>query len=113
MYSNCDLTVFRNVMNKHFKALTNSVSSSPRNTNIITTFASGTRGEVRIFFYSVLHSFQDSSSYETGQSVGGAKTGEPREKQPGTPASRTWHVSYMASAGLESAPDTAMREVRM
>ena len=43
------------------------------------------------FFCSVLRPFQDFfSSYETGQSVGGAKTGEPREKPPGTPASRTW-----------------------
>ena len=38
--------------------------------------------------------FQDYlSSYEMGQSVGGAKTGVPREKPPGTPASRTWLVS--------------------
>ena len=27
-----------------------------------------------------------------------AKTGEPREKPPGTPASRTWLVSHVASA---------------
>ena len=40
-------------------------------------------------------------SYETGQSVGGAKTGEPREKPPDTPASRTWLVSHVAKAGLE------------
>ena len=46
------------------------------------------------FFNSVLRPFQDYfSSYETGQSVGGAKTAEPREKPPGTPASRTWLVS--------------------
>ena len=33
------------------------------------------------FFYSILRPFQDYfSSYETGQSIGGAKTGEPREK---------------------------------
>ena len=39
---------------------------------------------------SVLRPFQDYfSSYETGESVGGVKTGEPREKPPGTPASRT------------------------
>ena len=62
------------------------------------------------FFYSVLRPFQDYfSSYETGQSVGGAKTGEPREKPPGTPASRTWLVSHVASAGLEPTPDTAVR----
>ena len=41
------------------------------------------------------------SVYETGLSVGGAKTGEPREKPPGTPASRTWLVSHVARAGLE------------
>ena len=40
-----------------------------------------------------------------------AKTGEPRAKTPGTPASRTWLVSHVASAGLEPAPDTAVREV--
>ena len=41
-----------------------------------------------IFFDSVLRPFQDYfSSYEIGQSVGGAKTGEPLEKPPGTPAS--------------------------
>ena len=62
------------------------------------------------FFYSVLRPFQDYfSSYETGQSVGGAKTGEPREKPPGTPASRTWLVSHVARAGLEPTPDTAVR----
>ena len=38
------------------------------------------------FFNSVLRPFQDYfSSYEMGQSVGGAKTGEPRENPPGTP----------------------------
>ena len=53
------------------------------------------------FFYSVLRPFQDYfSSYETGESVGGAKTGEPREKPPGTPASRTWLVSHVVRAGL-------------
>ena len=39
-----------------------------------------------------------------------AKTGEPREKTPDTPASRTWLVSHVASAGLEPAPDTAVRK---
>ena len=44
-------------------------------------------------FNSVLRPFQDYfSSYETGQSVGGAKI-EPQEKPPGTPANRTWLVS--------------------
>ena len=62
------------------------------------------------FFNSVLRPFQDYfSSYETGQSVGGAKTGEPREKPPDTPASRTWLVSHVARAGLEPTPDTAVR----
>ena len=62
------------------------------------------------FFYSVLRPFQDYfSSYETGQSVGGAKTGEPREKPPDTPASRTWLVSHVARAGLEPTPVTAVR----
>ena len=54
--------------------------------------------------------FQDYfSSYETGQSVGGAKTGEPREKPPDTPASRTWLVSHVARAGLEPTAVTAVR----
>ena len=62
-----------------------------------------------IFFNSVLRPFQDYfSSYETGQSVGGAKTGEPREKTPGTPA-RTWLVSHVAGAGLKPTPDKAVR----
>ena len=43
------------------------------------------------------------------QYVGGAKTGEPREKPPDTPASRTWLVSHVARAGLEPTPDTAVR----
>ena len=49
------------------------------------------------------------SSYETGQSVGGAKTGEPREKPPDIPTSRTWLVSHVARAGLEPTPVTAVR----
>ena len=62
------------------------------------------------YYYSVLRPFQDYfSSYETGQSLGVAKTGEPREKPPGTPASRTWLVSHVARAGLEPTPDTAVR----
>ena len=45
------------------------------------------------FFDSVVRPFQDYfSSYVTGQSVGGAKTGVPLET-PDTPASRTWLVS--------------------
>ena len=62
------------------------------------------------FFNSVLRPFQDYFiSYETGRSVGGAETGEPREKTPDTPASRTWLVSHVARAGLEPTPDTAVR----
>ena len=62
------------------------------------------------FFNSVLRPFQDYfSSYETGQSVGGAKTGAPREKTLGTPAIRTWFVSHVARAGLEPTPETAVR----
>ena len=69
-------------------------------------------GVYMIFFFlnSILHPFQDYfSSYETGQSVGGAKTGEPQEKPPDTPASRTWLVSHLARAGLEPTPVTAVR----
>ena len=83
----------------HFTALT---VSRQKNLNI--------KCEFNIFLNSVLRPFQDYfSSYETGQSVGGAKTGEPREKPPDTPASRTWLVSYVARAGLEPTPDTAVR----
>ena len=67
---------------------------------------------LRIFFFfnSVLRPFQDYfSSYETGQAVGGAKTAEPREKPPGTHASRTWLVSYVPYLGLEPTTDTAVR----
>ena len=45
-------------------------------------------------YNSFLPPFQDFSSYETDQSVGGPKMGEPlREKPPGTSTSRTWLVS--------------------
>ena len=65
----------------------------------------------RFFFLnSVLRPFQDYfSSYETSQSVGGAKTGKPRKKPPDTPASRTWLISHVARAGLEPTPVTAVR----
>ena len=53
-------------------------------------------------------SAHDFSSYET-EIIGGAKTGEPREKPSGTPASRTWLVSHVARAGLEPTPDTAVK----
>ena len=44
-----------------------------------------------------------------GQPVGGAKTGEPREKTPDKPASRTWLVSHVARVGLEPTSDKAVR----
>ena len=47
--------------------------------------------------------------YIKSLTVGGAKTGEPREKPPDTPASRTWLVSHVARAGLEPTPVTAVR----
>ena len=65
---------------------------------------------IYFIFNSVLRPFQYYfSSYETGQSVGGAKMGEPRENPPGTPASRTWLVSHVARAGIKPTPDTAVR----
>ena len=67
--------------------------------------------QIKSFFFSssVLRPFQDYfSSYETGQSVGGAKTGEPREKPPDTPAAELG-LSHVARAGLEPTPDTAVR----
>ena len=46
------------------------------------------------FFVQFYVSFKIISAHnETGQSVGGPKMGEPREKPPGTHASRTWLVS--------------------
>ena len=64
------------------------------------------------FFDSVLRPFQDYfSSYETAQSVGGLKLENPREKPPGTPASRTWLVSHVASAGLKPTSNTAVAMV--
>ena len=53
------------------------------------------------FFNSVLRPLQDYfSSYETDQSVGGAKTGEPREKK------KTPRLSHVVRAGLEPTSDT-------
>ena len=44
--------------------------------------------QIFIYMYIIQYPFQDYfSSHETGQSVGRAKTGEPREKPPDTPAS--------------------------
>ena len=52
--------------------------------------------------------FQDYFTHiVTSQSVGGAKREYPG-KPPGTPASRTWLVSHVASAGLEPTPVTAV-----
>ena len=67
------------------------------------------------FIYSVLRAFQDYfSSCEMGQSV---RKGENREKKtPDTPASRTWLVSHVASAGLEptnSGPDLSILSVML
>ena len=53
-----------------------------------------------------------SAHYETGKSVRGAKTGEPRDKPPGTHASRTWLVSYVTSMGLEPTPRDLIGVVR-
>ena len=44
-----------------------------------------------------------------GRSVGGAETGEPREKPPRTTASRTWLVSHVLRVELEPTPDTSVR----
>ena len=77
------------------------------------SFENGGWTQLKVFFFffnSVLCPFQDYfSSYETGQSVGGAKTGEPPEKPSDTPASRTWLVSHVARAGLEPTPVTTVR----
>ena len=63
-----------------------------------------------VFLFSQFNVPQDYfSSYEKDQSVGGTKTGEPRENPPGIPASRTWLVPHVARAGLELTPDTAVR----
>ena len=61
----------------------------------------------QILFNSVLRPFGVYfSSYETGQSVGGRKREIPEKKTPGTPASRSWLVSHVASTGLEPTTDT-------
>ena len=62
---------------------------------------------VAFFFFFFGFSFTSLSSFfthiETNQSVGGAKTGVPREKPPDTPASRTWLVSHMNSCPVRGA----------
>ena len=61
------------------------------------------------FFNSVLRPFQDYfSSYETGQSVGGQKGENPEKKHLAHPQAELG-LSHVASAGLEPAPDTAVR----
>ena len=51
------------------------------------------------------------SSANRSLSVGGAKTGELRDKKktPDTPASRTWLVSQVSRVGNKPTPDTAGR----
>ena len=61
-----------------------------------------------IFLTRDLRAFQDFfSSYGTGQC--GRKRENPEKKTTGTPASRTWLVSHVASAGLEPTSVTAVR----
>ena len=66
----------------------------------------------KIFFFFFLIQFNVPfkiiSLIETSQSVGG-RNGRTPGKPPDTPASRTWLVSHVASAGLEPTPDTAVR----
>ena len=69
---------------------------------------SGFRGEDFFFNIQFNVSFKIISAHMK-LSVGGAKTAEPREKPPGTPASRTWLVSHVASAGRDPTPETAVR----
>ena len=64
---------------------------------------------VVVFIFSLTSLSRLFQLIETGQSVGGAKTGEPREKPPDTPAIRAWLVSHVARAGLEPTQDTAVR----
>ena len=52
--------------------------------------------------------FKIISLIETSQSIGG-RNGSTPGKPPDTPASRTYLVSHMASAGLEPTPGTAVR----
>ena len=52
--------------------------------------------------------FKIISLIETSQSIG-ERNGSTPGKPPDTLASRTWLVSHVASAGLDSTPDTAVR----
>ena len=62
------------------------------------------------FFYFIQFNvpFKIISLIETSQSIGG-RNGRIPGKPPDTPASRTWLVSHVASAGLEPTPDTVVR----
>ena len=61
------------------------------------------------FFFIQFHvPFKIISLIETSQSIGG-RNGRTPGKPPDTPASRTWLVSHVASAGLEPTPDTVVR----
>ena len=60
------------------------------------------------FFIQFNVPFKIISLIETSQSIGG-RNGSTPGKPPDTPASRTWLVSHVASAGLEPTPDTAVR----
>ena len=62
-----------------------------------------------IFFFIQFNvPFKIISLIETSQWVGW-RNGSTPGKPPDTPASRTWLVSHVASAGLEPTPDTAVR----
>ena len=63
-----------------------------------------------IFFFFIQFNvpFKIISLIETSQSIGW-RNGRTPGKPPDTPASRTWLVSHVASAGLEPTPDTAVR----
>ena len=61
----------------------------------------------RLFIF--LNQFNDYFTHiETSQSLVGGNRSTPG-KPPDTPASRTWLVSHVASAGLEPTPDIAVR----
>ena len=60
------------------------------------------KGQGSSFFF-FLFSLMSLSLIETSQSIGG-RNGRAPGKPPDTPASRTWLVSHVASAGLEPTP---------
>ena len=70
----------------------------------------GSEEEDFFFFFLIQFNvpFKIISLIETSQSIGG-RNGRTQGKPPDTPASRTWLVSHVASAGLEPTPDTAVR----